>query len=72
MRKVQNKIVSYFHCKKCLEELPVGMSPRHWQRTQAGWTKKGLQVWCVRHNENIISLDFEGQKVSMEGANGKT
>ena len=57
-----NEIVTFFHCKKCLEELPVNTTPRDWVRHEVGFTKLGLQVWCVRHEINICHIDFEGQK----------
>ena len=57
-----NHIEAYIHCKKCLEEMPAGQSPRSFQRMEAGWTIKGLQIICKRHNANIIHIDFEGQK----------
>jgi hypothetical protein len=57
------EIEAYFHCKKCLEEKPADVTPQEWSKVQAGWTKKGLQVWCFRHELNIINLDFEGKKV---------
>jgi hypothetical protein len=59
-----NQILAYFHCAKCLKEKPRDQSPRQWVRLEAGWTPRGLQVWCVRHEENVIALDFLGQKVS--------
>ncbi len=58
-----NEIKLYFHCGKCLEELEGGTSPQDFQRVQVGWTKKGVQTWCVRHDVNIVHLDFKGQKV---------
>lgn len=57
-----DSIVMFLHCKMCLEELPKGISPKDWSRTQTGWTKLGLQVWCNRHNINICHIDFEGVK----------
>jgi len=57
-----NQIEAYLHCLQCLEEIPPGVSPREYQRIQAGWTVQGIQVWCVRHEMNIIHMDFEGQK----------
>jgi len=63
---MNNKINSFFHCKKCLEELPMGKSPRDFCRNEVGWTEKGIQVWCIRHEENVLALDFEGQKVGYE------
>lgn len=61
-----NEIEMFFHCKKCLEELPDKTAPRKWVRIEAGWSKRGLQVWCVRHNMNIIHVDLMGQKVSVK------
>jgi hypothetical protein len=57
-----NEIGMYFHCGKCLQERPDDQSPRDWQRIQVGMTKQGLQVWCVRHECNVIHVDFEGRK----------
>lgn len=54
-----NEIVSYMHCSKCIAEKPANVSPAEWSRTQAGWTELGLQVWCNRHNCNIVHIDFE-------------
>jgi hypothetical protein len=64
-----NNIISFMHCKKCLEELPEDTSPRNWAMLEIGWTVKGFQVWCKRHEENVIHLDFEGQKhpIAQEG-----
>lgn len=60
-----NLIDQFFHCKKCLKEKPNDISPRDWIRNEVGWTVKGFQVWYVRHEENIINLDFKGQKVGV-------
>ena len=58
-----NNIEIYFHCGKCMDEgIPKGESPKTHQRIQAGWTIEGIQVWCVRHECNIIHIDFEGTK----------
>ncbi len=60
-----NHIQLYLHCRKCIEEITEGRaggenSPKEYQRIQAGWTKEGLQVWCTRHDLNIVHIDFEG------------
>ena len=62
--QVGNKleIALYIHCAKCIQEKPANISPKDWSMTQAGWTPKGLQVWCNRHNCNILHIDFQGQK----------
>ena len=61
-----NEIQAYLHCKKCTEELPEGQSPMEYARTQSGWTNKGLQIWCNRHDENVMHLDFKGTYQALE------
>jgi len=60
--KEECQIESFFHCSECMKEIPDDESPMTYQHIQAGWTIEGFQVWCVRHDLNIIHLDFEGQK----------
>lgn len=59
-----NEIDMFFHCKQCLAELPRGKSPREFVHVEVGWTRDGLQVWCVRHEKNVVNLDFLGQKIA--------
>jgi hypothetical protein len=40
--------------------MPKGESAQSWARLEAGFTEKGVQVRCVRHDLNIIHIDFEG------------
>ena len=61
----RNEIEAYIHCGECLKELPQDQSPMEFARTQTGWTEKGLQIWCNRHDLNIADLDFLGQKVGI-------
>jgi len=56
-----NEIKGFMHCSKCLHEKPDGVSPADWARVNVGWTKLGLQVWCVRHDTNVVHIDFQGQ-----------
>lgn len=63
---VDNQITAFFHCAQCMREKPDGTSPREWVRLEAGWTPKGLQVWCMRHDLNIINIDLLGHKVYAE------
>ena len=58
----ESEIKMFFHCALCMEELPEGMSPQEYSITESGWTIQGFQVWCRRHNANIIHMDFEGHK----------
>jgi len=56
----KKNIEMYLHCQLCAEELPAEESPESYARFSIGWTVAGLQVWCVRHDVNIIHIDFEG------------
>jgi len=62
--KVSNekKIVMYQHCGLCLKEIPQDKSPQDFSALEIGWTKIGLQVWCKRHNCNVVHIDFQGRK----------
>ena len=66
MKKVENKIFSFYHCKKCLEEKGDYISARDYASFEFGATKKGFQLWCTRHEENILALDLLGQKVTYD------
>lgn len=56
------KILQYLHCRKCIEQKPLGISMSEWGGYDIGWTKLGLQVWCKKHQCNIMHVDFEGQQ----------
>ena len=55
---------AYLHCSLCLQEKPPGQSPVEWARQQGAWTEVGLQIWCTRHDVNIMHVDFEGSRHS--------
>ncbi len=63
MSKIPNtlSIISYMHCGECLKEIPKDISPQNWSQIEIGFTKKGIQIWCKRHNINIAHIDFQGQ-----------
>jgi hypothetical protein len=44
-----------------MRQKPARSSPRDWQQIEAGWTEVGFQVWCKRHNVNILHIDLAGQ-----------
>jgi len=58
---VTNEIQSYLHCILCLNELPEGQSPGDYARIAVGYTELGIQIWCRRHDCNIMHMDFEGK-----------
>lgn len=46
------RIDLYFHCKTCMTG-----------KLTVGWTTEGLQVYCEDCENNVIDIDFDGQKV---------
>jgi len=57
-----NDIDAYIHCGLCIKEIPDGISPRDFASFELGWTPFGLQIWCKRHDCNVIHIDFEGHQ----------
>lgn len=63
-----NEITSFIHCALCITEVLASRhtgqpaSPAEYQRLQVGWTTLGLQIWCRRHDVNVMHIDFEGHK----------
>jgi len=55
-----NQIQAFMHCGKCLAQIPEGVSPGEWADLEFGFTQTGLQVWCRRHDCNLVHIDFEG------------
>jgi len=52
-------------CAICAEEMAQGLadaaSLQDYSRLDVGFTDRGLQVWCRRHQANVVHLDFEGR-----------
>ncbi len=61
---MKNEIKLFWHCAKCLLEKPQHKSPREFSDIEAGWTIKGFQVWCKRHDINIANFDLLEHKVA--------
>jgi len=60
----EDQIFAFIQCGLCVEELLAAegpeVSPRDYARLEAGWTPRGLQIRCVRHECNVLNIDFEG------------
>jgi len=59
---VTNEIEGFIHCQHCLREKPDGVSPREYAQLEVGFTVQGLQIWCKRHEMNVMHIDFQGAK----------
>jgi hypothetical protein len=59
-------IDSYVACSKCAEEvahIEPKISLQDYGAVDIGFTQWGLQVWCRRHQTNIVHIDFNGQQL---------
>jgi len=62
------EIVQFIHCGLCLKEwkaskkISTTQSPRDYAQLEVGFTKPGLQVWCKRHECNVMHIDFQGNQ----------
>lgn len=63
---VKNEIIMFAHCAECIKEKPAEQSPMEWARLNTGFTKTGFQVWCVRHEMNVLCIEF-GVDVKIRG-----
>jgi len=45
-----------------MSEKPDGISPRDYAQYEVGFTVTGIQVWCKRHDCNIVHIDFQSQR----------
>jgi len=70
-----NEIVRFIHCGRCVEEWKLtdtGMSPREYASLEVGGTALGLQVWCKRHEANVLHIDFQGHRHPANGSIAET
>ena len=57
-------------CSKCEEEFLAGITDsrtlQDYTKLDVGFTESGLQVWCRRHDTNVVHIDFEGRKLKAD------
>ena len=66
------EIKGYLQCGKCEDSCPPDKSMRDYQQLDVGLTSEGLQVWCRRHNLNVLHFDFRGTRVLVNSGITKT
>ena len=63
---LQNGIEQNIICSKCETEFLLGStdsrSLQDYSRLDIGFTSIGVQVWCRRHDVNVVHIDFAGHK----------
>tara|TARA_R100001082_G_scaffold108443_1_gene83676 strand:+ start:980 stop:1231 length:252 start_codon:yes stop_codon:yes gene_type:complete len=47
-------VISYLHCKTCIDELPNGKSPRDYVRNEVAINDDNqMLIGCTRHNKTV-------------------
>lgn len=58
--------LQFLHCRQCIDDIKSGKagtrSPAAYASLSVAFTEIGLQVWCERHQLNVIHIDFERMK----------
>lgn len=53
----------YMNCRICtIEAKERGEPIREYSKLSVAFTTVGLQVFCTRHEVNVIHIDFEGAR----------
>ena len=67
---ILNKIKEPIVCVKCSNEFLSGQTDRkslqEYSKIDVGFTERGLQVWCQRHQLNICHINFDGKKLETD------
>ena len=65
-----NQIKEPIVCVKCSDEFMTGQtdskSLQDYSRIDVGFTERGIQLWCQRHQINICHINFNGQKTDVD------
>ena len=73
MADTQDDLSRLFHaieqpivCSRCADDVTEGragdVSMAEYMRLDVGFSELGLQVWCRRHDANVVHIDFEGRQ----------
>jgi hypothetical protein len=64
-------IYLYHRCPECEDEAAqwdnlTFMSPREYAKLEIGYTDEGIQVWCLRHDRNVIHICLNGTEIASD------
>lgn len=62
----QNLITTFFTCRRCQEDKPSNESMEKWARLNVGLASEGLQVWCVRHRQEVVHVTPETLRMFLD------
>ena len=70
MKHLLNQIKETIVCVKCSDEFMGGStdakSLQDYSKIDVGFTDRGIQLWCQRHQVNICHIDFEDKKLDID------
>ena len=70
--EISNRIEHYLVCELCAQDVAKAnseanvtdeISLQDYTQIDTGLTNRGIQVWCRRHNFNIVHIDFQGHQL---------
>ena len=65
-----NSIKDPVVCQKCYDEFTQGQtdagSLQHYTALDVGFTDRGVQIWCRRHDLNVCHIDFAGMALDAD------
>ena len=65
-----NQIDEIIVCTKCSNEFNAGRTDAKslldYSKIDVGFTERGIQLWCQRHQINICHINFNGQKPEVD------
>lgn len=67
------QISAWANCRRCIEEWKAGASNgqtmAEYARLAAGFTGRGVQVWCLRHDISVIHVAVaQGQPLTLDAS----
>lgn len=60
---VDYRILGFCHCRMCVQEKAPDVSMAEYAALEVGMTEHGIQVWCLRHQVNVIHVSFDGKQL---------
>lgn len=68
--RLLNSIKQQVVCSKCESEYMAGYtdasSLQNYSKLDIGFSDIGIQVWCHRHDVNVVHIDFDGNKLQAD------
>ena len=67
LSRLVNSIEHPIVCSRCADDVAEGragaISMADYAKLDVGFSAIGLQVWCRRHDANVVHVDFQGHQL---------